>query len=86
MTDNPTHAPARTPRGFTLVEIMVALTIVSLIMTAIYQTLNTSLRARDRPLHASSGCATYSCRYSVVLDLLVVDLSTTVATRYCIFF
>jgi prepilin-type N-terminal cleavage/methylation domain-containing protein len=40
-------APPRA-RGFTLIEVMVALTIMSLIMVALYTTLNTGLRTRDQ--------------------------------------
>ncbi len=40
--------PARSPRGFTLIEVMVALAIMALIMVALYTTLNTALRTRDQ--------------------------------------
>lgn len=42
-----THRPARHPPGFTLLEVLVALTIMSLIMVALYEVLHTTLRTRD---------------------------------------
>jgi len=45
--DGPRRGPARDVRGFTLVEVLVALSIMSLVMVALYSTLNTTLDTRD---------------------------------------
>jgi prepilin-type N-terminal cleavage/methylation domain-containing protein len=47
-TPRPRAGRARFARGFTLIEVMIALTIMSLIMVALYTTLNTGLRTRDQ--------------------------------------
>ncbi len=43
-----TRTPARAAAGFTLMEVMVALSIMAMIMTGLYSTLDTTLRTRDQ--------------------------------------
>ena len=43
----PSHEPAPLQQGFTLIEVMLALTIMSLIMVGLYTTLNTTLDTRE---------------------------------------
>jgi len=65
-----TGAPHTAGRGFTLIEVMVALTIMSLIMVALYTTLNTALRTRDQ-LEIEAQVARLGPQ---ILDIIEADL------------
>ena len=64
------NTPPRRPAGVTLFEIMVALTIMSLIMVALYQTLDASLHTRDQ-LELEARAARVGPE---ILDIIETDL------------
>lgn len=62
--------PQRSERGFTLLEVLVALAIMSLVMVALYSSLNASLQARDT-LEREARVARVG---PDILDLIEADL------------
>ncbi len=62
--------PRPSPAGFTLVEVLVALSIMSMLMVALYTTLNSTLKARDQ-LETEARTAGLG---PALLDIIEADL------------